>query len=169
MRLLCAHMTHNEDDSCLLHTAQALYSRERLMQRTTPTMNCMYLFGLLLTHNLCLCLQQCLHFSNEQLKKLFLLRRAYLQKSALISGQQQELQQQLQSDTSTTDSLEHVQIAHQIQDNSAQQREAFMQYLGLIVDGVSCHLCCISSLCQIACWTARHVLYSRNSLAQLAT
>ena len=82
-------------------------------------------------------MQQCLHFSNEQQQKLFLLRRAYLQKSAVIAGQEQQLQQQLQSDTSSTGSLEHVHIAHQIQDNSAQQREAFMQYLGLIVDGVS--------------------------------
>ena len=83
-------------------------------------------------------LQQSLNLTDEQLEKLFFLRRAYLQKSAVLSGQQRDLQQQLQNQSSIEDqaNLEMVQMAHQVQDNNAQLEEAFMQYLGLICDGV---------------------------------
>ncbi len=97
--------------------------------------------GMTKTHGLCL--QQNLKLTEGQLKNLFLLRRAYLQKNALLVNQQHELGQQLQlhatqhSGDSSLHTLNAVEITHQMQDNTVRLHEAFMQYMGVIYDGVS--------------------------------
>lgn len=85
-------------------------------------------------------LQHRLRLSEGQLKNVFLLRRAYLQKQVLIQSQQQELQLQLADSTSEGNHRLHAvtvsQAAHQMQENNVLLQEAITQYMGLIVDGV---------------------------------
>ena len=85
-------------------------------------------------------LQHRLRLSEGQLKNVFLLRRAYLQKQVLIQSQQHELQLQLADSTSEGNHRLHAatvsQAAHQMQENNVLLQEAITQYMGLIVDGV---------------------------------
>lgn len=70
-----------------------------------------------------------------------MLRRAYLQKQALIQFQQQDLQMQMTEahsvNSSRLNTLTVGQAAQQIQENDVLLQEAFMQYSGLVCDGVS--------------------------------
>lgn len=84
-------------------------------------------------------LQHGLSLSEGQLKDVFLMRRAYLQKQALIQCKQQDLQLQLadaQSATARAHMLTVSQAAQQIQENDILLQESFMQYTGLVCDGV---------------------------------
>ena len=69
---------------------------------------------------------------------LFLLRRAYLQKQALILGYQHDLQlQQEGGGQQGAPGLQPVHYMHQMQDFALQLNEAFMQYMGTLYTGVS--------------------------------
>ena len=83
-------------------------------------------------------LQQNLKLSEEQLKNLFLLRRAFLHRQALILGYQHDLQLGLQSGQQKQDAqLQALQYTHQMQDFAIQLHEAFMQFMGGLYTGVS--------------------------------
>lgn len=82
-------------------------------------------------------MQQNLKLSEEQLSNLFLLRRAYLQKQALILSYQHDLQRQQEADLQEgTPTLQPVQYIHQMQGFSVQLNEAFMHFMGSLYTGV---------------------------------
>lgn len=82
-------------------------------------------------------LGQNLKLSEEQLHNLFLLRRAYLQKQALILGYQLDLQLQQEGGRQQGGpGLQPVHYMHQMQDLAVQLNEAFMHYMGTLFTGI---------------------------------
>ena len=69
---------------------------------------------------------------------MFLLRRAFLQRQALLLGHQHDLQLGLASGQQQLDAhLQALQYQHQMQDFTIQLHEAFMQFMGGLYTGVS--------------------------------
>lgn len=85
-------------------------------------------------------LQHALKLSEGQLRNMFLLRQAFLQKQAAIQCWEQELQ--LAAAPSDTDARLHAitaaRSAQQMQETSRQLQEVCVQYVGVMMDGVSC-------------------------------
>lgn len=102
-------------------------------------------------------MQQNLKLSEEQLSNLFLLRRAYLQKQAVILSYQHDLQRQHQSDLQEGESrLQPVQYIHQMQGFSMQLSEAFMHFMGGLYTRVrpatqGTELTCVVTACVFWC------------------
>ncbi len=76
--------------------------------------------------------QHALHFSESQLKDVFLLRRAYLQRHAILTHEQQDLELQLDLRSDSDHSLEQ-----QLEEVALQMQEAYVMYKGVVYDGVS--------------------------------
>ena len=90
-------------------------------------------------------MQHGLRLSEGQLKNVFLLRRAYLQKHALIQSQQLQLADNTREGNHRLHAIPVSQAAHQLQENDALLQEAITQYMSLIVDGVS-----LISACELS-------------------
>lgn len=89
-------------------------------------------------------LKHALALSKGQLKNVFLLRQAYLQKQAVIEQQGQKLQHQIMfappSANFTTNNTAESQAVQQMQETTCQLHDVFLQYIGVILGGVSQHL-----------------------------
>lgn len=86
-------------------------------------------------------MQHNLHLSEEQNNNLFLLRRAFLRKQALLQNQQHELQLELDSadhSCGPCSSGNHAdEASQQMWELDRQMQETYFAYKGVIYDGVS--------------------------------